>query len=211
MQTIFCSKKKNQSFRRGGPRFCSSKILFSFSTFSPAALLIQSWLQKRQLAQAALKRQKLVQFTNAYIPFVLLSVLPELLKKKKAPGLALKKKFKKNSDFWVYEKKVRFWIRKTVKKQWFYWFVIILVFFNTFAVAVEHYNQPDWLSEFLRKFDILRTLSFRGEDQSQIPIFSTSKFPLRALFSQENYRLVTAVEFTIYTHKRLIFSPKCLI
>lgn len=74
-----------------------------------------------------------------------------MLKKKKAPGLALKKKFKKNSDFWMYEKKVRFWIRKTVKKQWFYWFVILLVFFNTFAVAVEHYNQPHWLSEFLRE------------------------------------------------------------
>ncbi|XP_040581847.1 voltage-dependent calcium channel type A subunit alpha-1 isoform X6 [Lepeophtheirus salmonis] len=73
----------------------------------------------------------------------------ELLKKKKAPGLALKKKFKKNSDFWMYEKKVRFWIRKTVKKQWFYWFVILLVFFNTFCVAVEHYDQPMWLSQFL--------------------------------------------------------------
>eukprot|EP00094_Tigriopus_californicus_P003244 TCALIF_03120-PB protein Name:"Similar to cac Voltage-dependent calcium channel type A subunit alpha-1 (Drosophila melanogaster)" AED:0.11 eAED:0.11 QI:85/0.68/0.56/1/0.86/0.86/30/131/2029 len=74
----------------------------------------------------------------------------ELLnKKKKAPGLALKKKFKKNSDFWVYEKKARFWIRKTVKKQWFYWFVIILVLLNTCSVAVEHYNQPHWLSEFL--------------------------------------------------------------
>ena len=72
-----------------------------------------------------------------------------MLKKKKAPGLALKKKFKKNSDFWVYEKKIRFMIRKTIKKQWFYWFVIVLVFLNTFAVAVEHYNQPRWLSEFL--------------------------------------------------------------
>ena len=41
----------------------------------------------------------------------------ELLAKKKAPSLALKKKFKKNSDFWVYEKKVRFIIRRTVKKQ----------------------------------------------------------------------------------------------
>ena len=40
-------------------------------------------------------------------------------------------------------------IRKTIKKQWFYWFVIVLVFLNTFAVAVEHYNQPRWLSEFL--------------------------------------------------------------
>ena len=112
---------------------------------------------------------------------------PELLKKKKAPGLALKKKFKKNSDFWVYEKKVRFWIRKTVKKQWFYWFVIILVFFNTFAVAVEHYNQPDWLSEFLRKFDIFRTLSFRREELKLKP--NTNIFNIKVLslpFSPKN-------------------------
>ena len=40
-------------------------------------------------------------------------------------------------------------IRGFVKQQWFYWFVILLVFFNTCCVAVEHYNQPEWLSEFL--------------------------------------------------------------
>lgn len=40
-------------------------------------------------------------------------------------------------------------IRGVVKQQWFYWFVILLVFFNTCCVAVEHYNQPEWLSEFL--------------------------------------------------------------
>ena len=51
----------------------------------------------------------------------------------------------------MYEKKIRFWIRKTIKKQWFYWFVILLVFFNTCSVAVEHYDQPKWLSEFLGK------------------------------------------------------------
>ena len=84
----------------------------------------------------------------------------ELLKKKKAPGLAKGRKFKKNSDFWMYEKKIRFWIRKTIKKQWFYWFVILLVFFNTCSVAVEHYDQPKWLTEFLGKgfvyFKIIR-------------------------------------------------------
>ena len=74
-----------------------------------------------------------------------------MLKSKKAPGLAKGRKFKKNSDFWMYEKKIRFWIRKTIKKQWFYWFVILLVFFNTCSVAVEHYDQPKWLSEFLGK------------------------------------------------------------
>ena len=45
----------------------------------------------------------------------------------------------------------RFKIRHTVKQQWFYWFVIVLVFFNTVCVAVEHYNQPPWLTEFLCK------------------------------------------------------------
>lgn len=52
-------------------------------------------------------------------------------------------------QFWRCEKRVRFFIRSTVKKQWFYWFVILLVFFNTLCVAVEHYQQPRWLSEFL--------------------------------------------------------------
>ncbi|KAK7007293.1 hypothetical protein SK128_018339, partial [Halocaridina rubra] len=42
-----------------------------------------------------------------------------------------------------------FGIRRTVKQQWFYWFVIILVFLNTACVAAEHYNQPQWLSDFL--------------------------------------------------------------
>jgi voltage-dependent calcium channel N type alpha-1B len=39
-----------------------------------------------------------------------------------------------------------------VKTQWFYWFVIILVFFNTVAVAAEHYGQPEYLTKFLCKF-----------------------------------------------------------
>ncbi|XP_059224077.1 voltage-dependent calcium channel type A subunit alpha-1 isoform X10 [Stomoxys calcitrans] len=51
--------------------------------------------------------------------------------------------------FWRIEKSFRYWIRKTVKKQWFYWFVIVLVFLNTVCVAVEHYGQPPYLSDFL--------------------------------------------------------------
>lgn len=54
-------------------------------------------------------------------------------------------------SFWLAEKRFRFWIRHTVKTQWFYWFVIILVFFNTVTVAVEHYKQPQWLTDFLCK------------------------------------------------------------
>ncbi|XP_058446082.1 voltage-dependent calcium channel type A subunit alpha-1 isoform X9 [Malaya genurostris] len=55
----------------------------------------------------------------------------------------------KCKGFWRAEKRFRFWIRHTVKTQWFYWFVIVLVFFNTVCVAVEHYGQPDWLTKFL--------------------------------------------------------------
>ncbi|XP_011879621.1 PREDICTED: voltage-dependent calcium channel type A subunit alpha-1-like isoform X6 [Vollenhovia emeryi] len=52
-------------------------------------------------------------------------------------------------QFWRAEKRFRFWIRNSVKSQQFYWFVIVLVFFNTVCVAVEHYDQPKWLTDFL--------------------------------------------------------------
>ncbi|XP_050304148.1 voltage-dependent calcium channel type A subunit alpha-1 isoform X3 [Anthonomus grandis grandis] len=51
--------------------------------------------------------------------------------------------------FWRAEKRFRFSIRHTVKTQWFYWTVIMLVFFNTFCVAVEYHGQPKWLDDFL--------------------------------------------------------------
>jgi len=35
--------------------------------------------------------------------------------------------------------------------QWWFWLVIIMVFFNTCTVALEHYGQPQWLEEFLRE------------------------------------------------------------
>lgn len=49
------------------------------------------------------------------------------------------------------ERRFRFFIRRLVKKQGFYWAVIVLVFLNTLCVAVEHNNQPDWLTDFLCK------------------------------------------------------------
>ena len=48
--------------------------------------------------------------------------------------------------------KARIKIRRMCKQQWWFWLVIILVFLNTCTVAVEHYNQPDWLTDFLCKF-----------------------------------------------------------
>ncbi|XP_025830104.1 voltage-dependent calcium channel type A subunit alpha-1 isoform X9 [Agrilus planipennis] len=53
------------------------------------------------------------------------------------------------AGFWRAEKRLRFKIRHMVKAQWFYWFVIVLVFFNTLCVAVEYHGQPDWLTRFL--------------------------------------------------------------
>ena len=47
------------------------------------------------------------------------------------------------------EKRVRAGIRRAIKSQPFYWCVIVLVFLNTSCVAVEHYGQPPWLTEFL--------------------------------------------------------------
>lgn len=53
------------------------------------------------------------------------------------------------ANFWRAEKRLRFSIRHTVKTQWFYWSVIVLVFFNTVCVAVEFHGQPSWLTDFL--------------------------------------------------------------
>ncbi|KAL0121136.1 hypothetical protein PUN28_008671 [Cardiocondyla obscurior] len=76
--------------------------------------------------------------------------------KKKLKGFSrasyFKSKVKKQGiclQFWRVEKRFRFWVRNSVKSQQFYWFVIVLVFFNTVCVAVEHYRQPEWLTDFL--------------------------------------------------------------
>lgn len=55
-------------------------------------------------------------------------------------------------QFWRAEKRFRFWVRNSVKSQQFYWFVIVLVFFNTICVAVEHHGQSKWLTDFLCKY-----------------------------------------------------------
>ncbi|XP_037047740.1 voltage-dependent calcium channel type A subunit alpha-1-like isoform X2 [Bradysia coprophila] len=55
---------------------------------------------------------------------------------------------RKCKGFWMAEKRLRYWIRNTVKTQFFYWFIITLVFLNTACEAVEHYGQPEWLTIF---------------------------------------------------------------
>ncbi|CAF0744257.1 unnamed protein product [Brachionus calyciflorus] len=53
------------------------------------------------------------------------------------------------------ERRLRFFIRRTVKTQGFYWTVIVLVFLNSLCVAVEHNNQPSWLTDFLFYTEII--------------------------------------------------------
>ncbi|XP_057208019.1 calcium channel, voltage-dependent, N type, alpha 1B subunit, a isoform X1 [Triplophysa rosa] len=44
------------------------------------------------------------------------------------------------------EKRFRFFIRRMVKAQSFYWSVLCIVGLNTLCVAIVHYDQPDWLT-----------------------------------------------------------------
>ena len=57
-----------------------------------------------------------------------------------------------NKELWRKEKQMRFLIRRWCKTPAWFWFVIVLVFLNTCTVAVEHYNQPEWLTEFLCEY-----------------------------------------------------------
>ncbi|XP_075993878.1 voltage-dependent N-type calcium channel subunit alpha-1B-like isoform X2 [Genypterus blacodes] len=47
------------------------------------------------------------------------------------------------------EKRIRFFIRRMVKAQSFYWIVLCLVGLNTLCVAIVHYDQPEWLTRAL--------------------------------------------------------------
>lgn len=49
------------------------------------------------------------------------------------------------------EKRIRFFIRRMVKAQSFYWIVLCLVGLNTMCVAIVHYDQPEGLTKALCK------------------------------------------------------------
>ena len=70
-------------------------------------------------------------------------------------GEAASSKEGSNPEFWKNEKRFRFFIRRICKTSAWFWFVIVLVFLNTCTVAVEHYNQPKWLTEFLCKYNVI--------------------------------------------------------
>ena len=55
------------------------------------------------------------------------------------------------SEYAAKIRRARITIRRMCKQQWWFWLVILLVFLNTCTVAIEHYAQPQWLTEFLCK------------------------------------------------------------
>lgn len=61
-------------------------------------------------------------------------------------------KLENSTFFHKKERRMRFYIRRMVKTQAFYWTVLSLVALNTLCVAIVHYNQPDWLSDFLCEY-----------------------------------------------------------
>lgn len=94
----------------------------------------------------------------------------------------------RDGAFWLAEKRFRFALRNTVKTQWFYWFVIVLVFFNTVTVAAEHYNQPKWLSDFLCKFFPSAAVKSSLRSTESISDFRTFLFPpFRTQFTPSTY------------------------
>ncbi|CAG5867207.1 unnamed protein product, partial [Menidia menidia] len=58
-------------------------------------------------------------------------------------------KIDSSSYFRRKEKRIRFFIRRMVKAQSFYWIVLCLVGLNTLCVAIVHYDQPEWLTRAL--------------------------------------------------------------
>uniref|UniRef100_A0A8C4NVX2 Voltage-dependent N-type calcium channel subunit alpha n=1 Tax=Dicentrarchus labrax TaxID=13489 RepID=A0A8C4NVX2_DICLA len=58
-------------------------------------------------------------------------------------------KLDSSSYFRRKEKRTRFFIRRMVKAQSFYWIVLCLVGLNTLCVAIVHYDQPKWLTQAL--------------------------------------------------------------
>ncbi|KAK1886012.1 putative voltage-dependent N-type calcium channel subunit alpha-1B, partial [Dissostichus eleginoides] len=67
------------------------------------------------------------------------------------------------SNYNTKERRFRFFIRKMVKTQTFYWTVLCLVGLNTMCVAAVHYNQPDVLSDFLFYAEFIFLALFMSE------------------------------------------------
>lgn len=99
---------------------------------------------------------KLLQIFTSVHSHVFLSPSPSLSSLPAPPGSPFGRasvkssgKMDSSSYFRRKEKRTRFFIRRMVKAQSFYWIVLCLVGLNTLCVAIVHYDQPEWLTRAL--------------------------------------------------------------
>ena len=74
-------------------------------------------------------------------------------------------------------------LRHMVKTQYWFWIVIVLVFLNTFCLAVEHYGQPQWLGDFLVYAEYIFLSLFMLE--TLVPMYATGP----RIFFQSTFRM----------------------
>eukprot|EP00794_Sanderia_malayensis_P016249 gene16249-17890_t len=79
--------------------------------------------------------------------FGMTNILAKGMNTKKSFRLNLKNNESLSLRFQRKNKLIRLRVRRIVKHPAFYWSVIICVFLNTVSVAVQHYNQPQWLTQ----------------------------------------------------------------
>uniref|UniRef100_A0A671YSC2 Voltage-dependent N-type calcium channel subunit alpha-1B n=1 Tax=Sparus aurata TaxID=8175 RepID=A0A671YSC2_SPAAU len=97
------------------------------------------WICKAVLKRGKVKKGKndLISAEEGEDPFADISSVGNV----KSSG-----KMDSSSYFRRKEKRIRFFIRRMVKAQSFYWIVLCLVGLNTLCVAIVHYDQPPWLT-----------------------------------------------------------------
>lgn len=94
-----------------------------------------------------------------------------------------------------------------MKSQWFYWFVIVLVFLNTATVASEHYGQPQYLTDFLCMYLANGHYSLKSKSNYPVIFQMTSHSPYtRCFFFCFSIKSV----YTEYVFLGLFITEMCL-
>lgn len=88
-----------------------------------------------------------------------------------------------------FHKKSRKKLRKVVKSQTFYWAVIIAVFLNSLILAVEHYNQPHYVTLFLDRANYFFLCLFTVEMLIKVYCLGIHNYKL-SLFNQFDFIVV---------------------
>lgn len=88
-----------------------------------------------------------------------------------------------------FHKKAKKKMRKVVKSQTFYWAVIIAVFLNSLILAVEHYNQPHYVTLFLDRANYFFLCLFTVEMLIKVYCLGIHNYRL-SLFNQFDFLVV---------------------